>query len=101
MIFDPNVDGGYCHFMHAAGNANCDVVSDPNRGDEYGGEYGPYIIPSLTTGSTGRTTIYYLLSTWNPYEAHLMRATLRVPLFQIVDYILVSDASCSTLAKRF
>ncbi len=90
VLFDAEVDGGYCHFMHKGG-AGCDKVSDPNREQENGGEYGPYIFPSLTTGDSRQSTIYYMLSTWNPYEAMLMRATLAVPRLRVSDVLVLAD----------
>lgn len=79
VIFDPahNVDAGYRHFMHDA-QCGCDSLSDPNRGGEWGGEYGPYIIPSFTTGDRFSLNIHYTMSTWNPYNVMLMRSTVRV-----------------------
>jgi hypothetical protein len=78
VLFDPRADGGYCFFMHAADQTPCDQVSDPQRETTYGGEYGPYVIPQYTTGISGQsTTIYFVMSTWNPYEVMLMRCTLK------------------------
>ena len=83
VLFDPRADGGYCFFMHAAdqdSNHNyvpCDQVTDPGRDTTYGGEYGPYVIPQFTTGVDHQsTTLYFVMSTWNPYEVMLMRTTL-------------------------
>jgi hypothetical protein len=80
VIFEPWKDNGYCHFMHAGSpHEKCDEVSDPNREKEYGGEYGPYQFDNLAIGnsSTATTTIYFTMSTWNPYTVVLMKATLR------------------------
>lgn len=91
VIFDPRADGGYCHFIHAGDGENCDRVSDPARETTYGGEYGPYVIAPLTTGDTDSTTIYYTMSTWNPYNVMLMRATLQVERFSFPDRIVFDD----------
>ncbi len=48
------------------------------RINEIGGEYAPFLIPRLTTGDFRSTTIYYMLSTWNPYQVFLMKSTLRI-----------------------
>lgn len=78
IIFEPWKDNGYCHFMHAgAPHAPCDQVSDRNREKEWGGEYGPYQFDDLATGGSSSTTIYFTMSTWNPYTIVLMKATLR------------------------
>ena len=74
VIFQPWNDGGYCHFMHVAfSSQNCDAVSDPGRENEWAGEYGPYMIPTLAQNHGGTTTIYYVMSVWNPYEVMLMK----------------------------
>ena len=76
-IFDPWADGGYCHFIHVAWTfEDCDNVNDPGRQDVWGGPYGPYVVDRLTRGSPGRTTIYYILSTWNPYTTVLMKSQI-------------------------
>jgi hypothetical protein len=84
IIFDPapDQDRGYQHFIHA----NRDVLgyddglSEPGRESEWGGEYGPYLIPQwFTTPSPGVHSILYVLSSWNPYQVHLMRTVLTEP----------------------
>jgi len=78
IIFHPWDDKGYCHFMHAGfPHEKCDEVSDPNREKEWGGEYGPYQFEDLAVGSDTSTTIYFTMSTWNPYTVVLMKATLQ------------------------
>lgn len=79
VLFDPWDDGGYCHFIHTNGDfLVCDSVFDPGREREWGGEYGPYLISQFTVGDASRSTIYFLMSTWNPYATVLMRATLEL-----------------------
>lgn len=77
VVFDPRWPGvGYGQFMHAANGS--DPLSDPGRGHEWGGEYGPYLIERFTTEVDERAAqIYFLLSTWNPYNTVLMTATIR------------------------
>lgn len=78
VIFEPWEDGGYCEFMHTSWDfRNCDDVSDPNRQNEWGGEYGPYQFEHFATGDENSTTIYFTLSTWNPYTVILMKAKLQ------------------------
>jgi hypothetical protein len=75
VIFDPAE--GYCHFMHKNWLVgNCDNVHDVGRENEWGGEYGPYQFDQLATGNAKETTIYYTMSTWNPYSVVLMKSTL-------------------------
>jgi hypothetical protein len=88
VLFAPWEDAGYCTFMHSNWEYFiCDEVADPWRDYDWGGEYGPYMVNRLTTGdssaATVRTTLYYLMSTWNPYQTVLMRATLEAPAAQL------------------
>jgi hypothetical protein len=87
LLFDPWVDGGYCHFMHRSWVVDptthqidpatqCDRVSDTGREFVWGGEYGPYVISPYTRGNRTTTTIYFVMSTWNPYNTMLMKSTL-------------------------
>lgn len=81
VLFDPGWPGvGYGHFMHVKdGN---DPMSDPGREHESGGEYGPYLIHRYTRAlgnpapGQRQAQIYYVLSTWNPYNTVLMTTTI-------------------------
>jgi hypothetical protein len=42
-----------------------------------GGDYAPYVISRFNSGDIHAASIYYLMSTWNPYEVVLMHTTLR------------------------
>jgi len=55
-----------------------DALSDPKREDEWGGEYGPYIMARFTSVLEGGCRIYYTMSTWNPYQVVVMRSDLKV-----------------------
>jgi len=80
LLFEPTVDGGYCHFMHVSWDVRiCDSVYDGTPGhdiSDFGGEYGPYVISRYTKGDSTKSTIYFLMSTWNPYNTVLMKSTL-------------------------
>ncbi len=82
-MFNPITDGGYCHFIHRAVNAQnptaCDNISDPGREGVNGGDYAPYFISRFTTGDAAGTTstFYYSLSTWNPYTEVIMKTTIQ------------------------
>lgn len=79
VIFDSWKDKGYCHFIHSAGPNKCDDVSDPNREATWGGAYGLSLIDSFTKqDSRGKSTIYYTLSTWNPYTVVLMKSEVEL-----------------------
>lgn len=80
LIFDPWLDNGYCHFIHTDWNHMvCDTVNDLYREYEWGGEYGPYMFKDFTTIKDSLVTIYYTLSTWNPYTVVLMKSILVNP----------------------
>jgi len=84
---DPNSLAGYGRFMHWPPDATHDHVHDDmfvlnrRRGDEWGGEYGPYQIARYTTGARGQwARIYFTMSTWNPYQVMLMTTVVRQAL---------------------
>lgn len=80
VLFDPRSNGlGYGHFMHDP--AGGDLLSDPGREHEFGGEYGPYVINRYTKalekeGTNQKVAFYFVLSTWNPYNTVLMQAVI-------------------------
>lgn len=79
VIFHPWDDNGYCHFIHTDWRfENCDNVHNPGRENEWGGEYGPYQFGHFATGTDQSTTIYFTMSTWNPYDVVLMKVGLKV-----------------------
>ncbi len=76
VLFQPFADGGYCVFMHQPG---CDSLDDPAPGQapgHWGGEYGPYVLPTFVSGEAGEATFYFTMSTWNPYQSVLMETRL-------------------------
>jgi hypothetical protein len=82
VVFDPVWPGlGYGFFMHRKDGD--DGLSDPGRIGEWGGEYGPYMIDRFTreidVGGQGvkQAQIYFVLSTWNPYNTILMTARIQ------------------------
>lgn len=81
VIFEPWRDGGYGHFMHIPANFQADTrdtVSDPGKENEWGGEYGPYLMARFTTGGQGQCRLFYTLSTWNPYQVVVMQTDLKL-----------------------
>lgn len=78
VLFHVRDDGGFCNFIHQSWNDNrCDFLSDPGRERHSGDAYGPYQFEDLAIGNGDSTTIYFTLSTWNPYTVVLMKATLK------------------------
>jgi hypothetical protein len=64
---------GNCQFIY---QSDCPALSDPNRTDKSGGPYGPYLLSSHSTGDATSATLYFVMSTWNPYNTMLMRTTV-------------------------
>jgi hypothetical protein len=69
--------------MHIPWNvARVDNVQDDaflrgRRDNEWGGEYGPYQITRFSVGRPNEVCdLYYTMSTWNPYQAMLMRTRI-------------------------
>jgi hypothetical protein len=53
------------------------VFAKPHDG---GGSYGPYLVPKwFKSPAPNMYEIVYTLSSWNPYQAHLMRTVLTPP----------------------
>jgi hypothetical protein len=46
------------------------------RENDGGGEYGPFLIPEWSHSEGGVHHIVYTLSSWNPYQVHLMETVL-------------------------
>lgn len=85
VLFDAFRDDGYGHYIHWLGKDN---ISDPFREPQWGGPYGPYLIDKFTSGNNGTSTIYFTLSTWNPYTTVLMRADLQLkPVNEVPEQI--------------
>lgn len=87
MVFDPAGEVAECGFLHPpsrpgpmlAGGQPCPVLSDPHTPETLGDAYGPYLISRFTRPEPdGASTIYFLMSTWNPYTVVLMQATIRL-----------------------
>ena len=83
VVFDPWLDKGYAGFMHVSWKAaRMDEFHDRGQEDKWGGEYGPYLIPRFTRGDASRCTLYFTMSTWNPYQVVLMSVDVGRPSAQ-------------------
>jgi len=80
VLFNPDRDHGYGHFMHASHvPRRLDNFHDPDQPEKWGAEYGPYLIPRFTRGDEDRCSVFFTMSTWNPYQVVIMRADLGYP----------------------
>jgi hypothetical protein len=90
LVFDPG-NRGYCYFMHRQDAGPCPAGS-PNPADlgfrddkdpeknAWGGEYDACLLPPRYDKYTGGSlTLYWVMSTWNPYQAVLMKTEIRRP----------------------
>jgi hypothetical protein len=89
LVFDPG-NGGYCYFMHRQ-DAKCSAGA-PNPADlglrddndpeknKWGGEYDACLLPPrYNKYSDGSLTLYWVMSTWNPYQVVLMKTDISRP----------------------
>src|SRR5262249_39113815 len=52
-----------------------DGLGEYGRQDEWGGEYGAYLLPRwFTRPNSNELGLVYTLSSWNPYQSHLIRS---------------------------
>ncbi len=78
VLLDPWA-GAYGQYFHIPWDWTImDNVQNPGREYVFGGEYGPYMFKELATGGDNRTTIYFTMSSWNPYVSLLMKTELLV-----------------------
>ena len=89
-IFDPSVPDGYCSFVYwppeywpppcTSGLNPFEEEKRHGLNREVGGEYAPFLLPSryAKPAPNGQTSIYYLMSTTNPYQVVLMRSDVNL-----------------------
>jgi hypothetical protein len=72
FIHNPNVNppDGLAGPVIGRGQANPDAV--------VGGAYAPYVVERWTKLRGSELSVYYVLSTWNPYVVVLMKSRLNV-----------------------
>jgi hypothetical protein len=77
VVLDPFRDRAYGTFIHQSSGAVGfdDGLSEPGREDQWGGEYGPYLVPAWSSAPVeGVLGVVFTLSSWNPYQVHVVRA---------------------------
>jgi hypothetical protein len=82
-VFDPLREGAHGVYMHAPGGTDQLQHVPPERADP-GSAYGAFILERYTQWDEGQRilSLTYLMSTWSPYQVHVMRTRLRVPHFE-------------------
>ncbi|HJQ38763.1 MAG TPA: DUF4185 domain-containing protein, partial [Thermoanaerobaculia bacterium] len=86
VIFDANRDGAYGSFIHdprvvpdpPGDGLNGPTIGGNNPYTTPGASYAPYMIERFTTVSANKLSIYYTLSTWNPYTVVEMRSDFTI-----------------------
>ena len=86
VLFDPRQDAGFCRFMNASARTpaassdeGCPRIADAGTPFIPGDPYAPYLIAKFARGVPGsQSDIYFLMSTWNPYNVVLMKARLKL-----------------------
>jgi Domain of unknown function (DUF4185) len=86
LVFNPKRDGAVGKFIHDPGvvpDPPGDGLNGPTIGgnDPYttpGGPYAPYMIERFIRVTANTLSIYYLLSTWNPYTVVEMRSDFAI-----------------------
>lgn len=78
-IFGP--EEGYERVMHAHEGylGYDDGLAPPGEEASWGGEYGPYLVPEWFTQDGDKFGIVYTISSWVPYQVHLLRTWLVPP----------------------
>jgi hypothetical protein len=85
-VFDPMRERAYGVYMHMPGKDNMlsDPASNPLAPDVPGWSYGAFLLPPerfSTWNFTDRIlTVHYLLSFGSPYQTHIMRTVIRLPV---------------------
>ena len=84
IVFNAARDGGN-KFIHRAGATPGDGLAGPVIGQGQrnpeaveGGAYAPYVVERWTKLTGSELSLYYVLSTWNPYVVVLMKSRLQV-----------------------
>lgn len=83
LIFNADRDGGRGTFIHDPRIAPSDGLAGPTIGGNDpvttpGGPYAPYMIERFTRVDRNKLSIYYTLSTWNPYTILMMRSDFTI-----------------------
>ena len=80
-----STDGGYGKFIHDPAIHPDDRLAGPvigkgqkNPDRVKGGTYAPYVVERWTKVQGSELDLYYVMSTWNPYVAMLMKSRLRI-----------------------
>ena len=83
LIFNGRRDGALGTFIHDPSRSPSDGLTGPTIGPNdpvttRGGAYAPYMIDRFTRVNGNRLSIYYTLSTWNPYTIVEMRSEFTI-----------------------
>ena len=85
ILFNAVRDGAVGKFIHDPRSNPDDGLAGPvigkgqaNPGGVRGGAYAPYVVERWTKVRGSELSLYYVLSTWNPYVVVLMKSRLQI-----------------------
>ena len=85
ILFNAVRDGAVGKFIHNPRSNPDDGLAGPvigkgqaNPGGVRGGAYAPYVVERWTKVRGSELSLYYVLSTWNPYVVVLMKSRLQI-----------------------
>jgi len=85
VIFSPQREGALGRFIHVPQRTPDDGLAGPvigkgqrDPGAVHGGAYAPYVVERWTHVTDADLTVYYVLSTWNPYVVVLMKSRFEI-----------------------
>jgi hypothetical protein len=83
LIFNSRREGAFGSFIHDPRIEPSDGLNGPTIGDNDptttpGGGYAPYMIGRFTGVAGNKLSIYYTLSTWNPYTIVELRSEFTI-----------------------
>jgi hypothetical protein len=86
LIYNDCANQGYGHYIHYAGGYCNESATGPAGPTDAGGNplgsngegFGPYMIEPFMTVANGTLTIYFTMSTWNPYTVLKMRSDFKI-----------------------
>jgi len=92
ILFNAARDGAAGKFIHNPNARPSDGLAGPVIGKGqanpeaiHGGAYAPYVVERWTKVQGSELSLYYVLSTWNPYVVVLMKSRLRVEQRKVRD----------------
>lgn len=87
IVLDPCDDEAYCHYIHWPTDGPAEICEQCTSGPnptfvpefyDMGSPYAPYVIERFSTFEGETLDLYFVMSTWNPYNVLLMTTSLQL-----------------------